>query len=83
MTFAYLYLLVPSPPQVSVRNPQIDMLLRVEAMMETEGDLRDPVVDTWYDLDMVTEVLDPVLFLQDVKRLKQCVDIFIPQDQHL
>ncbi|KZV62001.1 hypothetical protein PENSPDRAFT_658495 [Peniophora sp. CONT] len=53
---------------------ELDLLLRVEAMMKTEGDLRDPVVDTWYDLDMVAEVIDPILFLQDVKRLRQIMN---------
>ncbi|VDC07832.1 unnamed protein product [Peniophora sp. CBMAI 1063] len=51
-------------------SEELDMLLRFEAMMNDQGDPQDPVVDTWYDLDMVTEVLNPVLFLQDVKRLR-------------
>ncbi|KZV62005.1 hypothetical protein PENSPDRAFT_739601 [Peniophora sp. CONT] len=53
---------------------ELDLLLHIEAAMKTEGRLRDPVVDTWYDLDMITEIIDPTLFLQDVKRLQQIID---------
>ena len=37
--------------------------------LPTPKELRTPVVSVWYDLDMVTEIVDPVHFLQDVKRL--------------
>lgn len=51
-------------------SEDLDMLLNFERMMFNEGNLRDPVVNVWYDLDMVTEILDPVHFLEDLKRLR-------------
>ncbi|VDC07833.1 unnamed protein product [Peniophora sp. CBMAI 1063] len=52
----------------------LEMFLAFESMMSDVGDLRDPVVDVWYDLDMVTEIVDPVHFLEDVKRLTMIMD---------
>ncbi|KZV62004.1 hypothetical protein PENSPDRAFT_267061 [Peniophora sp. CONT] len=53
---------------------ELHMLLTFESMMMNVGKLRDPVVNVWYDLDVVTEIVDPLHFLEDVKRLHMCVD---------
>ncbi|KZV62003.1 hypothetical protein PENSPDRAFT_692902 [Peniophora sp. CONT] len=53
---------------------ELDMLLTFESMMTNVGELRDPVVNVWYDLDVVSEIVDPVHFLEDVKRLRIIMD---------
>ncbi|KZV69683.1 hypothetical protein PENSPDRAFT_725927 [Peniophora sp. CONT] len=53
---------------------ELEMFLTFESMMNNVGKLRDPVVNVWYDLDMVTEIPDPVHFLEDVKRLNMIMD---------
>lgn len=54
----------------SADDEELEMLLNFEHMMFNTGEVRDPVVNVWYDLDMVTEIVDPVHFLEDVKRLR-------------
>ncbi|VDC01578.1 unnamed protein product [Peniophora sp. CBMAI 1063] len=68
------YSISDSHSQSDTDDEELNMLLQFEAMMKNQGDLRDPVVDTWYDLDMVDEITDPILFLRDVKRLKSIMD---------
>lgn len=58
-------------------SEDLDMLLNFENMMFNAGELHDPVVNVWYDLDVVEEIVDPVHFLADVKRLRMCVLISI------
>ena len=48
---------------------ELNMLLTFEHMLFDLGELRNPVVNVWYDLDTITEIVDPVHFLEDVKRL--------------
>ncbi|KZV69684.1 hypothetical protein PENSPDRAFT_753203 [Peniophora sp. CONT] len=52
----------------------LNMFLAFESMINVVGNIWDPVVDVWYDLDVVTEILDPVHFLEDVKRLNIIMD---------
>ncbi|VDC01581.1 unnamed protein product [Peniophora sp. CBMAI 1063] len=52
----------------------LDMLLNFESMMMDAGEVRDPVVNVCYNLDVVTEIVDPVHFLEDVKRLHMIMD---------
>ncbi|VDC07828.1 unnamed protein product [Peniophora sp. CBMAI 1063] len=55
-------------------DEELDTFLAFETMMNDVGSLRDPVVNVWYDLDMVTKIVDPIHFLEDVKRLRIIVD---------
>ena len=62
-----------APVPVTDAEEDLDMLLNFESMMMDAGEVRDPVVNVWYDLDVVTEIVDPVHFLEDVKRLHMYV----------
>ncbi|VDB91467.1 unnamed protein product [Peniophora sp. CBMAI 1063] len=42
--------------------------------LPTAEQLRKPIVNVWYDLDMITEIVDPVHFLEDVKRIHMIMD---------
>ncbi|VDC07842.1 unnamed protein product [Peniophora sp. CBMAI 1063] len=53
---------------------ELNMMLAFESMMNNVGDFRDPVVNVWYDLDVITEIVDPIHFLEDVKRLEIIMD---------
>ncbi|KZV62002.1 hypothetical protein PENSPDRAFT_759041 [Peniophora sp. CONT] len=55
-------------------DEELDTFLAFESMMNDEGELRDPVVNVWYDLDMIMEIVDPIHFLEDVKRLGCIID---------
>ncbi|KZV69685.1 hypothetical protein PENSPDRAFT_753204 [Peniophora sp. CONT] len=55
-------------------DKDLDMFLAFESMMKNEGDLRDPVVNVTYDLDVITEIVDPIHFLEDVKRLRIIIE---------
>ncbi|KZV69638.1 hypothetical protein PENSPDRAFT_686150 [Peniophora sp. CONT] len=55
-------------------SEDLAMFLNFEHMMFNTGELHDPVVNVWYDLDMVTEIVDPVHFLEDVKRIRIIMD---------
>ena len=43
------------------------------AFLRSSGNTDDPVVNVWYDLDMVTEVRDPELFMKECDLLDQLV----------
>ena len=58
---------------------ELDMMLTFESMLDDVGNLRDPVVDVWYDLDEITSIPDPIHFLEDVKRLNMYVLRYIHQ----
>ncbi|VDC01579.1 unnamed protein product [Peniophora sp. CBMAI 1063] len=62
------------PPPDGDGEEGLETFLAFESMMNDVGDLRDPVVDVWYDLDVVTEIVDPVHFLEDMKRLTIIMD---------
>lgn len=62
---------------------QLDLMLRFEDFMNDIGDLRDPVVDVWYDLDMVTEVTDPLLFIEARHQIRKCVHSFFAEKRPL
>ncbi|KZV69660.1 hypothetical protein PENSPDRAFT_725887 [Peniophora sp. CONT] len=57
----------------SAHDPGFDigLLLHLETMFDTSGDVNDPVVNVWYDLDMVKEVLDPIHFLEERAQIRQ------------
>lgn len=59
--------------ETDVDDNELDLLLHMESVMNNAGDLHDPVVNVWYDLDMVSEVTDPTLFYDDVERLNRHV----------
>lgn len=51
----------------------VNLLFQMEAMFDTSGNVNDPVVNVWYDLDMIHEVLDPLLFLEERAKIRECV----------
>ncbi|KZV75927.1 hypothetical protein PENSPDRAFT_731411 [Peniophora sp. CONT] len=55
-------------------DAQLDAMLRFEDLINDTGNLRDPVVNVWYDLDMVTEVTDPLLFIEARDQLRKIMD---------
>ncbi|VDB91440.1 unnamed protein product [Peniophora sp. CBMAI 1063] len=51
----------------------IGLLLHLETMFDTSGNVNDPVVDIWYDLDMVPEVIDPIYFLEERAQVRRII----------
>ncbi|VDB91451.1 unnamed protein product [Peniophora sp. CBMAI 1063] len=50
-----------------------DLMLLMEDMFDTSGDVNDPVVNVWYDLDMVREIPDPRLFLEERAKIREII----------
>ena len=64
-----------SPNDANWVNPEdfdMNLMLQMEAMFDTSGDVNDPIVNVWYDLDMVQEIPDPLLFLEERAKIKEC-----------
>lgn len=49
----------------------IDLLREFETMFDSAGSVDDPVVDIWYDLDMVKEVNDLSLFHDECAQIRR------------
>lgn len=49
------------------------LFLLFQSMMNDPGDVDTPVVNIWYDLDMVTEINDPDLFFEEQAKIKRQV----------
>ena len=48
-----------------------DMMLRFEDLLRNSGDFNHPVVDIFYDLNMISDVLDPDLFFEELAQIKE------------
>ncbi|VDB86887.1 unnamed protein product [Peniophora sp. CBMAI 1063] len=53
------------------RQLDLGMMLHFQDFMNDTGDLDDPVVNVWYDLDEVSEIHDPDLFLEECAQVKR------------
>ncbi|VDB96075.1 unnamed protein product [Peniophora sp. CBMAI 1063] len=61
-------------PGSEAADDQLFEMLRFENMLNDMGDLHDPVVHVSYDLDMVSEVEDPMLFIKVRDQLRRIID---------
>ncbi|VDB96076.1 unnamed protein product [Peniophora sp. CBMAI 1063] len=55
-------------------DEQLDLMLHFEDFIKDTGDLHDPVVDVWYDLDMITEVTDPIHYIRVCAEIRKIVE---------
>ncbi|VDC06765.1 unnamed protein product, partial [Peniophora sp. CBMAI 1063] len=55
-------------------DEQLDLMLHFEDFINDTGDLHDPVVNVWYDLDMITEVTDPIHYIRVCAEIKKIVE---------
>lgn len=65
-----------SPDGQATRSPDemdVEFLRDFERFLNNAGSVDDPVVDIWYDLDMVKEVVDISLFLEECTQIRRCV----------
>jgi len=51
----------------------LSVLLAFEDLINNAGDVNDPVVDIWYDLDMISDVTDPSLLLDEMTEIKKVI----------
>ena len=49
----------------------IGFLQHFEQLLDNAGSINDPVVDVWYDLNMVKEVVDVPLFLEELAQIRR------------
>lgn len=56
-------------------GPPLDLMLPFQNVMNNAGSVDEPVVDIWYDLDMVTEVRDPDGFFEELAELRRYVSL--------
>ncbi|VDB91444.1 unnamed protein product [Peniophora sp. CBMAI 1063] len=56
-----------------VSDVDIGLLMHLETLFDTSGYVNDPVVDIWYDLDMVPEVIDPVYFFEERAQVRRII----------
>ncbi|VDB88603.1 unnamed protein product [Peniophora sp. CBMAI 1063] len=55
-------------------DAQLDLMLHFEDFINDTGDLHDPVVNVWYDLDMITEVTDPIHYIRVCDEIKKIIE---------
>lgn len=49
----------------------IEFLLAFENMIDSTGSVNNPVVDIWYDLDMIKDLPDVLLFVEECAQIRQ------------
>lgn len=57
-----------------VTDDNIDTFMAFEDMINTTGDILDPVVNVWYDINMVSHVVDPILFIEELDKIRRIID---------
>ncbi|KZV75930.1 hypothetical protein PENSPDRAFT_646734 [Peniophora sp. CONT] len=53
---------------------ELDLMLRFQDLLNDIGDTREPVVHVSYDLEEITDVTDPLLFIEVRKQLRDIID---------
>ncbi|VDB91445.1 unnamed protein product [Peniophora sp. CBMAI 1063] len=62
---------LPSPCSDDI---DVGFIQQFEHFLNNGGSVDDPVVDIWYDLDMVKEVVDISLFLKEIAQIRQVIE---------
>ncbi|VDB91442.1 unnamed protein product [Peniophora sp. CBMAI 1063] len=61
-------------PRHALKDVDIGFMQHFESLLNSGGSVDDPVVDIWYDLDMVKEVTDMSLFLDECDQIRRIID---------
>ncbi|KZV69652.1 hypothetical protein PENSPDRAFT_471295 [Peniophora sp. CONT] len=56
------------------QEADIGFLHAFESMIDSTGSVNNPVVDIWYDLDMVKDVPDVSLFVEECAQIRRIID---------
>ncbi|KZV65604.1 hypothetical protein PENSPDRAFT_124991 [Peniophora sp. CONT] len=56
------------------QEADIGFLHAFENMIDSTGSVNNPVVDVWYDLDMITDLPDVSLFVEECAQIRRIID---------